>query len=88
MTARQPATSRVVHCSLPTELASRPVLHGLAHAAGAVVNIRRANVDPELGVAWFILELSGPPGEVDAAERWLADQGARIERIEEDHAAG
>jgi ABC-type methionine transport system ATPase subunit len=76
-------TRRLVHCSLPPELAHRPVLHGLAHASGAVVNVHRANVDVEAGVAWFLLELEGPEAEVDQAEAWLREQGVAVERIEE-----
>jgi ABC-type methionine transport system ATPase subunit len=76
-------TRRLVHCSLSPELARRPVLHGLAHASGAVVNVHRANVDVEAGVAWFLLELKGPETEVDRAEAWLREQGVTVERIEE-----
>jgi ABC-type methionine transport system ATPase subunit len=74
---------RLVHCSLPPELVTQPVLHGLSHAAAALVNVHRANVDVEAGVAWFILELSGPPEEVERAESWLQDRGVTVERIEE-----
>jgi len=76
-------TRRLVHCSLPPELVRRPVLHGLSHASGAVVNVHRANVDVEAGVAWFLLELSGPAAEVERAEAWLEAQGVTVERIEE-----
>jgi NIL domain len=74
---------RLVHCSLPPELVQRPVLHGLAHSSGAMVNVHRANVDVEAGVAWFLLELRGPRAEVDRAEAWLREQGVTVERIEE-----
>ena len=55
---------RLVHCTLPPELVHRPILHDLVRATSAVVNVRRANVDVESGVAWFLLELSGPGGFV------------------------
>ena len=74
---------RLVHCSLPPELVSRPVLHGLSHASGAVVNVHRANVDVEAGVAWYLLELSGPLEEVERAEAWLQARGVTVERIED-----
>src|SRR6266511_2066543 len=80
---REDARRRLVHCSLPPELVTQPVLHGLSHASGAVVNVHRANVDVEAGVAWFLLELSGPPEEVDRAEAWLQARGVTVERIEE-----
>jgi hypothetical protein len=72
----------VVHCTLPPELVHRPILHDLVRATTAVVNVRRANVDVESGVAWFLLELSGPEDELDRAEAWLVDHGLTVEPIE------
>jgi len=73
---------RLVHCSLPPELVHQPVLHGLVQASQAVVNVHRANVDVEAGLAWFILELSGPAEEVERAQRWLVTNGVTVEPIE------
>jgi ABC-type methionine transport system ATPase subunit len=73
---------RVLHCTLPPELVHRPILHDLVRATTAVVNVRRANVDVESGVAWFLLELSGPEGELERAQRWLTDHGVTVEPIE------
>jgi NIL domain len=73
---------RLVHCTLPPELVHKPVLHDLVRATRAVVNVRRANVDVESGVAWFLLELSGPTDQVEQAEAWLAGQGITVEPID------
>jgi NIL domain len=81
MSHRSPAR-RLVHCTLPPELVHQPILHGLVRASGAVVNVRRANVDVEAGVAWFLLELSGPPAELDRAQAWLTDRGVTVEPID------
>jgi ABC-type methionine transport system ATPase subunit len=72
----------VVHCTLPPELVHRPILHDLVRATTAVVNVRRANVDVESGVAWFLLELDGPEDELERAQAWLAGQGVTVEPIE------
>jgi hypothetical protein len=72
---------RLIHCTLPPELVHEPILHGLVTASRAVINVRRANVDVEAGVAWFLLELSGPPEELDKAEAWLTGRGVTVERI-------
>jgi hypothetical protein len=72
---------RLIHCTLPPELVHEPILHGLVTATRAVVNVRRANVDVEAGVAWYLLELSGPPAELDKAEAWLTGRGVTVERI-------
>ena len=73
---------RLVHCTLPPDLVHRPILHDLVRATTAVVNIRRANVDVESGVAWFLLELSGPEDQLDHAQAWLAQQGVAVEPID------
>jgi ABC-type methionine transport system ATPase subunit len=73
---------RLVHCTLPPELVHQPILHDLVRTTTAVVNIRRANVDVESGVAWFLLELSGPPEQLDLAQAWLTDHGVTVEPIE------
>ena len=73
---------RLVHCTLPPELVHRPILHDLVRATTAVVNVRRANVDVESGVAWFLLELDGPEDELERAQAWLAGQGVTVEPIE------
>jgi hypothetical protein len=73
---------RVVHCTLPPDLVHRPILHNLVRATSAVVNVRRANVDVEAGVAWFLLELTGTSDQLDQAEAWLTGHGVTVEQIE------
>ena len=73
---------RLVHCTLPPGLVHRPILHDLVRATTAVVNVRRANVDVESGVAWFLLELSGTEDQLDHAQAWLAQQGVAVELID------
>jgi ABC-type methionine transport system ATPase subunit len=73
---------RLVHCTLPPELVHQPILHDLVRATTAVVNVRRANVDVESGVAWFILELTGPEDQVELAESWLTRPGVTVEPID------
>jgi len=73
---------RLVHCTLPPDLVHRPILHDLVRATTAVVNVRRANVDVESGVAWFLLEISGPEDQLDHAQAWLAQQGVAVELID------
>ena len=73
---------RVLHCTLPPELVHRPILHDLVRATTAVVNVRRANVDVESGVAWCLLELTGPSDQLDQAEAWLTQQGVAVEPID------
>ena len=73
---------RLVHCTLPPDLVHRPLLHDLVRSTTAVVNVRRANVDVESGVAWFLLELTGDQPDLDRAEAWLIRQGVTVEPIQ------
>jgi hypothetical protein len=73
---------RLLHCTLPPGLVHQPILHDLVRATTAVVNVRRANVDVESGVAWFLLELSGPDDQLDRAEAWLTRKGVTVEPID------
>ena len=73
---------RLVHCTLPPDLVHQPILHDLVRATAAVVNVRRANVDVESGVAWYLLELTGPRDQLDQAEAWLAERGVTVEPIQ------
>ena len=73
---------RLIHCTLPPELVRRPILHDLVRATPAVINVRRANVDVESGVAWFLLELTGEQADLDRAVAWLGDHGVTVEPIE------
>jgi hypothetical protein len=73
---------RLIHCTLPPDLVHQPILHNLVRATTAVVNVRRANVDVESGVAWFLLELSGPQDQLDRAQAWLGEQGVTVEPID------
>lgn len=72
---------RLVHCTLPPRLVDEPVLHDLVRATTAVVNVRRANVDVEAEVAWYLLELKGTPAELDGVEDWLRARGVHVEVI-------
>ena len=73
---------RLVHCTLPPDLVHQPILHDLVRATTAVVNVRRANVDVESGVAWYLLELTSPQDQLDRAEAWLAERGVTVEPIQ------
>ena len=73
---------RLIHCTLPPDLVHQPILHDLVRGTTAVVNVRRANVDVESGVAWFLLELTGPEDQVELAESWLSERGIAVQPID------
>ncbi|HXF37734.1 MAG TPA: NIL domain-containing protein [Actinomycetota bacterium] len=75
-------TTRRFHLTFPEHLIEEPVLYRVGREFDVVTNIRRANIDERS--AWVILEIGGPDDRVEAAVRWLADQGVQVDRIEGD----
>ena len=67
------------HLTFGESLVAEPVLWELAHDHGLVTNIRRANVEENLG--WVILEVRGEPGAIAAGRDWLTARGVRVAEI-------
>ena len=70
-----------LHLTFPGDLASEPVLHGLATEFGLVTNIRRANIEERGG--WIIVEVEGDQDRIVEAVSWLAERGLQVDRIDE-----
>ena len=68
------------HLTFDGPLVAEPVLWELAHEHGLVTNIRRANVDENLG--WVIVEVRGEPEALAAGRAWLEARGARVAEID------
>jgi ABC-type methionine transport system ATPase subunit len=69
-----------VYLTYPTKLLKEPVIYRLGQKFRVVTNIRGANISAEVGLV--ALEVDGAESEVNAALRWLADIGVRVEPIE------
>jgi ABC-type methionine transport system ATPase subunit len=72
--------------SFPEELVERPMIYEIVRAYDVVPNIRRANVEAHSG--WVILELTGPPDQLDAAIAYLEGLGCQVNRMEGDVVEG
>jgi ABC-type methionine transport system ATPase subunit len=66
----------------PKSLTSKPVIYQLGHDFNVVTNIRRANIDEEIG--WMVLELQGEMDEIERAMEDLERQGVKVDPIEGD----
>ena len=64
------------HLTYPEELVSEPVLWELAHRFGLRTNIRRANVEDDIG--WVIVEVHGDPDQLAAGRAWLVGRGVAV----------
>ena len=68
-----------VKLSYPEALVSEPLIGRMVLEFGVLANIRRANVEEHFG--WLVCELSGDPERIDAALRWLVEQGVQVDRL-------
>ncbi|MEW6102752.1 MAG: NIL domain-containing protein [bacterium] len=63
----------------PKELIDKPMIYQLSQDFDVITNIRRANIDKEIG--WMVLELSGEMDEIDKAIDDLIKKGVKVDPI-------
>jgi len=57
-----------------------PIIYTVGKKFRVVTNIRSASVSDHIGIVG--LELDGEQSEIDAAVKWIAEQGVKVEPIE------
>ncbi len=57
-----------------------PIIYNVGRKFRVITNIRSASVSDHIGIVG--LELDGDQGEIDAAVKWIAEQGVKVEPIE------
>ncbi|MEK7275532.1 MAG: NIL domain-containing protein [Candidatus Desantisbacteria bacterium] len=70
----------------PKKLIQEPIIYQLGHDFKVITNIRRANIDEDIG--WMVLELEGEMDEIERAMENLNEQGVKVDPIEGDIVAG
>lgn len=75
-----------LHLTFPERLIQEPVIFNLGRTYDIVTNIRRANVEDEVG--WVILEVVGEPDAIAAGIAYLEDLGVQVGRIDGDLVEG
>lgn len=70
---------RRVRLTFVDHLIKQPVIYELGHQFNVVTNVRRADVQENVG--WVILEMDGDENEVDRALDWARSLGVRIDPI-------
>lgn len=75
-------TSLRVRLTFPPERVTEPIIYNIGHQYQVVTNIRRANVTEEAG--WVMLELLGPPDEIERAVDYLKNINVQVELVEGD----
>ena len=75
-------TTSQLHLTFPDGVEREGTVALLRTSFPLHLNIRRANVDPE--VSWIIVELTGGDDEIERAVAWLLDRGVHVDRIPTD----
>lgn len=77
---------RRVHLTFPEKLITEPVIYRMGKDYDVTTNIRRANVEDRVG--WVILEIEGPPEEIERAISYVSDLGVEVSAIDGDVVEG
>ncbi len=68
---------RRVRLTFLDHMIRQPVVYQMGHDFSVVTNIRRADVQENVG--WVILELEGEEPEIDRALEWTKSIGVRVD---------
>ena len=66
--------------------AKEPIIYQLGHNFHLVTNIRRADVQENLG--WVVLELDGEKEEIERGLQWVSSTGVRVDPVSGDVVEG
>lgn len=70
---------RQVRFTFMSDLIKRPVIYDLGHQFNVVTNIRRADVQENVG--WVILEMEGEEEEIERGLEWVRSLGVRVDPV-------
>ncbi len=68
--------------TFPSNLIREPIIHQMSKKFDVVFNLRRAKITEKIGE--IVLELEGQEEALRKAEKWLNDQGLKVEPITKD----
>jgi len=70
---------RPVRLTFPETQVREPVVYHLGVDYGVITSIRRAAIENHFG--WMVLEMSGEPDQLDAAEDYLTALGIEVDPV-------
>jgi ABC-type methionine transport system ATPase subunit len=73
-------TTQRFYLTYSQEQIKEPIIYNVGRKFRLVSNIRSASVSDHIGIVG--LELDGEQEEIDAAVKWIASQGVKVEPIE------
>ena len=68
-----------VKFTFPPDLVTRPIIYELGRDFQLVTNIRRADVQENMG--WVVLELDGAEDEIQRGVQWVGSLGVRVDPV-------
>lgn len=68
-----------VKLTFPEQLIKQPLMGRLVREFDVLPNIRRANIEDDVG--WIVCELAGERQSVEKALSWLVDAGVAVDRL-------
>lgn len=68
-----------VKFTFSTNMVLRPIIYELGQKFQLVTNIRRANVQEDMG--WVVLEMEGNDKEIQNGIEWVSSQGVRVDPV-------
>ena len=68
-----------VKFTFPPDLVTQPIIYELGRDFQLVTNIRRADVQENMG--WVVLELDGAEDEIQRGVQWVGSLGVRVDPI-------
>lgn len=75
-------SKRRVKFTFPTDLVKEPIIYNLGLNFQVVTNIRRADVQEDMG--WVVLELEGEDAEIERGLEWVSSTGVRVAPVSGD----
>jgi ABC-type methionine transport system ATPase subunit len=75
-----------VKFTFPPDMVPEPIIYQLGREFQVVTNIRRANVQENMG--WVVLELEGTDEEIEKGVSWVSSQGVRVDPVSGDVVEG
>jgi len=68
-----------VKFTFSTNMVLRPIIYELGQKFQVVTNIRRANVQEDMG--WVVLEVEGADEDIQQGVEWVSSQGVRVDPV-------
>jgi L-aspartate semialdehyde sulfurtransferase ferredoxin len=72
-------TNLRVKLTFPEQLIKQPLMGRLVREFDVLPNIRRANIEDDVG--WIVCELAGERESVEKALSWLVEAGVAVDRL-------